>query len=209
MFQNNFAHNLRNRFLFCHLQSYLLYLFMSSFYHFSLVFMLLPAGSSLLQGPPLLTQRLPPSQHASLPSAVCRASFVSARDLAPSIFPALKLGGSAISRGPFSCKKRPLGSKELLLAALGYYFCNIASNASPLFSFSQGFFFFKRKSLYALFEGWLLLSLPSHCLSFRTKFDTLSPYLGALTKCLGCSRLGYQNYSGYPHSRPRGSRFGV
>ena len=40
---------------------------------------------------------------------------------------------------------------------------------------------FKRKSLYALFEGWLLLSLPSHCLSFKTKFDTLSPYLGALT----------------------------
>ena len=40
----------------------------------------------------------------------------------------------------------------------------------------------RQVSCYAIFEGWLLLSLPPCCLSSRTPFClTLSPHLGALT----------------------------
>ncbi len=36
-------------------------------------------------------------------------------------------------------------------------------------------------SCYALFKGWLLLSLPPRCLRLWTSFHALSPHLGALT----------------------------
>ena len=40
----------------------------------------------------------------------------------------------------------------------------------------------RRVSFYALFKGWLLLSLPSRCLGTQTPFGlTLSRHLGALT----------------------------
>ena len=40
----------------------------------------------------------------------------------------------------------------------------------------------RRVSCYALFEGWLLLSLPSRCLGLMTPFSlTLSQHFGTLT----------------------------
>src|SRR3989338_1821570 len=55
-------------------------------------------------------------------------------------------------------------------------------NIFPSVSFFPRLFFFsKKKGSYALFKGWLLLSQPSHCLKFKTSFDTLSQYLGTLT----------------------------
>ena len=49
---------------------------------------------------------------------------------------------------------------------------------------------------YTLIIGWLLLSLPSHCLKFQTTFDTLNCNLGTLAIGLGCFPLDRQTYSG-------------
>ncbi len=40
----------------------------------------------------------------------------------------------------------------------------------------------RRVSCYALFKGWLLLSLPPRCLGRGTSFGTLSRHFGALTR---------------------------
>ena len=40
----------------------------------------------------------------------------------------------------------------------------------------------RRVSFYALFKGWLLLSLPPRCLRGGTTFATLSRHFGALTR---------------------------
>ena len=47
----------------------------------------------------------------------------------------------------------------------------------------------RRVSCYALFKGWLLLSLPPRCLRFETTFSTLSPHLGTLTPVWAVSLL--------------------
>ena len=56
-------------------------------------------------------------------------------------------------------------------------------------------------SCYALFKGWLLLSLPPGCLGRWTSFGQLSQDLRTLADALGCSPRGHGAYPPWPHCR--------
>ena len=58
----------------------------------------------------------------------------------------------------------------------------------------------RRVSCYALFKGWLLLSLPPRCLRFQTTFFTLSGYLGTLTPVWAVSLLCDRLTPSHTHS---------
>ena len=66
-------------------------------------------------------------------------------------------------------------------------------------------------SCYAFFKGWLLLSLPPHCLGLRTPFFlTFSQHLGALTLVWVASLSAWEFTPQYPFLKVYGADgFGV
>jgi len=93
----------------------------------------------------------------------------------------LLLPGSAPPAGSLDLTAQLLPNRGALLPDHSFKLCSEVSVAglSPVhFRGPQP----RWVSCYALFKGWLLLSLPSHCLRLQTLFGlTLSRHLGTLT----------------------------